>query len=320
MSFVEHTGGGGGGRVMHTEYLANFIRDTEKRREAVEGGNTLGASPVCSGSEQAAASPHVPPEPGATPQEKPFVPVSGMKLRYPIPVLKVAPGACMMSDKEYAYRGALARKDDVPYHAHEGAATVESTSPTQNRPSHGINPTHPTATPSSSTLRGDHTGSATLHLDSRSYIDVDDIPMQLPTTVRRERPWHYSVCHCCNSYDACLEAWCCLPCQISRQCNMFLNDKPKIHWPICLFISCFETSTACMFVACIFVGQTRRMARQRYGIGGSGIEDCYCSWWCKPCVVQQLLLEMTVMNDFPGASCYTVEPFVGPQSGDVEML
>lgn len=140
--------------------------------------------------------------------------------------------------------------------------------------------------------------------DADGYINIDDIPMQLSAMGRRNRPWHYGMCDCCHHCGPCTEVWACLPCQVSRQCNMFLHHEPSVHWPICLLITFTEVCTGCSFVGCLFVGQARRMARERYGLSGSGLSDCLAGCFCRCCALQQVLMEMTVMADFPGACCY----------------
>ncbi|CAJ1044990.1 putative PLAC8 family [Leishmania shawi] len=118
--------------------------------------------------------------------------------------------------------------------------------------------------------------------------------------------WHFSLCVCCKDCDSCCEAWCCTPCQLSRQCNMLANNRKEIHWPYCLLMTFCDYTLFIFSVSCIFVSETRRMARERYGISGSTVEDCCYGYWCTPCSTQQVLLEMTLMNEFPGATCYEV--------------
>lgn len=49
------------------------------------------------------------------------------------------------------------------------------------------------------------------------------------------------------------------------------------------------------------------MVRKRYSIGGDDCADCCIAYWCGPCTIQQILLEMAVRGDFPGACCYQIQ-------------
>ncbi|KPA83164.1 putative ama1 protein [Leptomonas pyrrhocoris] len=140
------------------------------------------------------------------------------------------------------------------------------------------------------------------------YAATNDIPVNLTATKFRHRPWHYSLCVSCKEMDSCAEACCCLYCQLSRQCNMFVANKREIHWPYCLLMTFTDLCALHMLVTWIFASETRRMARERYGISGSCFSDCCVGCWCRSCTTQQVLLEMTVMNDFPGATCYNAVP------------
>lgn len=118
------------------------------------------------------------------------------------------------------------------------------------------------------------------------------------------RDWHYGMCTCCADCDSCCEAWWCTPCQLSRQCNMIQNNLPTISCCYCLL---FTFINPCMLELpmCCGAMQMRSTVRARYGIDGNCCGDCCGAFWCLPCVVQQVLLEMTSMNEFPGACCYS---------------
>lgn len=148
------------------------------------------------------------------------------------------------------------------------------------------------------------------------YADPNDIPVNLNATKYRHRPWHYSLCVCCQEMDSCAEACCCMYCQLSRQCNMFMYNERKIHWPYCVLMTLTDLCTGHLIVTWVFASQTRRLSRERYGISGSCCNDCCAGCWCRTCSTQQVLLEMTVMNDFPGATCYNAVP----QPMDFEMV
>lgn len=140
------------------------------------------------------------------------------------------------------------------------------------------------------------------------HANPADVPANLTATRYRHRPWHYSLCVLCKEMDSCSESCCCLCCQLSRQCNMFMNNRREIHWPYCIIMTLMDLCTAHMLVTWIFASQTRRLSRERYGISGSCCSDCCVGCWCRICSTQQVLLEMTVMNDFPGATCYNAVP------------
>ncbi|CBZ28826.1 putative ama1 protein [Leishmania mexicana MHOM/GT/2001/U1103] len=137
-------------------------------------------------------------------------------------------------------------------------------------------------------------------------------PMNAPASrsavQNRDGLWHYSLCVCCEDMDSCCEACCCFPCQVSRQCNMLMNSRREIHWPYCLLMTLCDFTLFIFSVSCVFASETRRLARERYGISGSSLEDCCLAYWCRTCSTQQVLLEMTTMNEFPGATCYEAAP------------
>ncbi|CAG9578342.1 putative ama1 protein [Leishmania major strain Friedlin] len=133
-------------------------------------------------------------------------------------------------------------------------------------------------------------------------------PGSRPAVHSRLGNWHYSLCVCCNDMDSCCEACCCFPCQVSRQCNMLVSNRREIHWPYCLLMTLCDVSLLFFSVTCVFASETRRLARERYGISGSGCDDCCIGYWCRTCSAQQVLLEMTAMSEFPGATCYEAAP------------
>ncbi|KAK7194258.1 ama1 protein [Novymonas esmeraldas] len=150
-----------------------------------------------------------------------------------------------------------------------------------------------------------HPGEPSRDVHYTAAGDPSDVPINLTTARYRHRPWHYSLCVCCQDMDSCCESWWCLCCQLSRQCNMLVSNSKEIHWPYCLLMTFVDLCTGYSIVTCLFAMETRRLARERYGVKGSCCGDCCASWCCRSCSTQQVLLEMTVMNDFPGATCYT---------------
>ncbi|GET90747.1 ama1 protein, putative [Leishmania tarentolae] len=135
--------------------------------------------------------------------------------------------------------------------------------------------------------------------------------MQPSQTVfnNRDAPWHYSLCVCCSDMDSCCEACCCFPCQVSRQCNMLVYNRKEICWPYCLVMTLCDMTFFVFSVSCVFSSEARRLARERYGIAGSTCSDCCTAFCCRTCSTQQVLLEMTVMSEFPGATCYDVASY-----------
>nr|CAB59203.1 ama1 protein [Leishmania major] len=124
----------------------------------------------------------------------------------------------------------------------------------------------------------------------------------------RNGDWRFPLCVCCEDMDSCCEACCCFSCQVSRQCNMLVNNRREIHWPYWLAHDPCDVSLLFFSVTCVFASETRRLARERYGISGSGCDDCCIGYWCRTCSAQQVLLEMTAMSEFPGATCYEAAP------------
>lgn len=121
--------------------------------------------------------------------------------------------------------------------------------------------------------------------------------------------WSVGLCDCCANAGACYEAWCCTPCQVSRQCNMLENGEPEIHWPYCVLLYCCGGGYF-HFVTWLFVYEVRNKLRARYNIEGSGCSDCCAAWCCTECTVQQAMLQMAVNNEFPGATCCYERPSV----------
>ncbi|CAD2218185.1 PLAC8 family, putative [Angomonas deanei] len=120
-----------------------------------------------------------------------------------------------------------------------------------------------------------------------------------------ERPWHYSLCHCCSDCNSFLECCCCTLCQLSRQYNMIKHHKAELPCCtcFCLYLGTLLTG-GLLFWGCVCC--VREMIRDRYGIEGSSCGDCCTTCWCTGCAIQQQLLEMTSVGEFPSACCYVV--------------
>lgn len=332
------TSGGGGvsgtGGVRHTDYLGNFIRDPALRRAAVEEIAARQSSDTSNPAAPLAQTAGRQPSAGPAPQ--PAASANGtfsgatFTVPYPIPVSvmreETATGVLMPQIIAAPPRPITQPNGPGPSATHTATLGTSSRTPqssnTMTRQQVRVSSSPMVTTqPSTSVNRSTRypAGGSTVVVDNNGYINVDDIPVRLSTMGRRDRPWHYGVCHCCSDCDACLESWCCMPCQVSRQCNVLTKNDASVHWPFCLFITFTEVCTACSLVACLFVGQSRRMARERYGIAGSGIGDCCCAFWCRCCTLEQVLLEMQIMNDSPGGCCLTEKPAPSGPHGDCEM-
>lgn len=109
------------------------------------------------------------------------------------------------------------------------------------------------------------------------------------------RDWHYGLCTCCGDCDSCCEACFCLPCQLSRQCNMIKNNLPTISCCYCFLFTCINPLFGSLPICCGTM-QMRTTVRTRYGIDGNCCGDCCSAMFCMTCAVQQILLEMTSMN------------------------
>ncbi|CAJ1030469.1 putative PLAC8 family [Leishmania shawi] len=125
------------------------------------------------------------------------------------------------------------------------------------------------------------------------------------------RPWHYSLCVTCTEMNSCLECYFCTVCQLSRQFNMFYNNTPELHLPVCAAVTALNVGG----VPSVFVLEyiIRADIRRRYGIEGNCVKDCCVSWLCGPCAVQQQFLEMTSLGLCPGMSMCGLTPVV-PES------
>ncbi|CAD2218187.1 PLAC8 family, putative [Angomonas deanei] len=120
---------------------------------------------------------------------------------------------------------------------------------------------------------------------------------------RVERPWHYSLFHLCRELNSFMECWCCAPCQLSRQQYRLNHASPSLDIVSCACLTCANAMTGGLAVCCCTM-TVRQNMRKHYGIAGSSATDCCAAYWCTGCAIQQQLLEMTSVGQFPGACCY----------------
>ncbi|CAD2218184.1 ama1 protein [Angomonas deanei] len=125
------------------------------------------------------------------------------------------------------------------------------------------------------------------------------------STKRAERPWHYSLCYCCRDANSFVECWCCPLCQLSRQYHRMKKGTAGMDVPCCVLLACGLLLTGGL-LTWIGTCKIRQRVRDRYQIRGNCCGDCCVTCWCSGCAVQQQLLEMTSVREFPGACCYVV--------------
>ncbi|EPY17443.1 ama1 protein [Strigomonas culicis] len=119
------------------------------------------------------------------------------------------------------------------------------------------------------------------------------------------RPFHYGLWVCCHDCSSFLEGNLCCYCQMTRQgCYLMHNKRGHFNVFFCCGLFCIDFALGCFPFSFVYVVQLRQILRDRYQIAGSGIGDCCVSACCRCCAVQQMLLEMTIMDEFPGAFCY----------------
>jgi Cys-rich protein (TIGR01571 family) len=147
----------------------------------------------------------------------------------------------------------------------------------------------------------------TVDVETAVFTPPNSTPPAVVMASPSREKFLYGLCVCCKDCDSCLESWFCTRCQMSRQCNMMKNGHPEIDWLTCCASYIVDALCAGGLLAFIFVCQTRRMARERYGIAGGCCGDCCVGWLCAQCAIQQILLEMATRGDFPGACCYQVQ-------------
>ncbi|CAD2218186.1 ama1 protein [Angomonas deanei] len=102
-----------------------------------------------------------------------------------------------------------------------------------------------------------------------------------------------------------MECWCCPCCQLSRVHNKLKHNKAEMNVGICVGISIGSILIGIVMLACIC--HQRKKIRERYGIKGNCCSDCCTAYCCGGCAIQQHLLEMSSMGEFPSACCYTVK-------------
>eukprot|EP00796_Vickermania_ingenoplastis_P012309 gene12309-8450_t len=112
-----------------------------------------------------------------------------------------------------------------------------------------------------------------------------------PTHHAEPRDWMASFCGCFDDCCGCLDVWCCLHCQISRQWSVAKDHKVGFNIPICLLLH-FLPCTICCVGASV-----RSSTRERYNIKGNTCADCCAVYCCTLCAISQIMREMTMMND-----------------------
>eukprot|EP00796_Vickermania_ingenoplastis_P012305 gene12305-8446_t len=117
-----------------------------------------------------------------------------------------------------------------------------------------------------------------------------------PTHHAEPRDWMASFCGCFDDCCGCLDVWCCLHCQISRQWSVAKDHKVGFNIPICLLLH-FLPCTICCVGASV-----RSSTRERYNIKGNTCADCCAVYCCTLCAISQIMREMTMMNEFPASN------------------
>eukprot|EP00796_Vickermania_ingenoplastis_P002136 gene2136-1311_t len=112
------------------------------------------------------------------------------------------------------------------------------------------------------------------------------------------RDWMASFCGCCDDCCGCLDVWCCRDAQLARQWTVVHHNQRGFSICICLLLQ------YCPCVLCCVGTSIRGGTRNRYNIDGNCCCDCLAVCCCTLCAISQIMREMTMMGEFPGACCY----------------
>ncbi|KAI0206315.1 PLAC8 family-domain-containing protein [Astrocystis sublimbata] len=120
--------------------------------------------------------------------------------------------------------------------------------------------------------------------------------------------WQTGICSC-GPCSSCLLAWC-LPCLLLGQTSERMRDPSMQSADNCNSDCLIYTAISC-FTGCgwIYAMLKRGEIRERYGIQGSGCNDCCVSYWCPCCALIQQDNEVKIRHEAqPLVQGYQAQP------------
>lgn len=120
--------------------------------------------------------------------------------------------------------------------------------------------------------------------------------------------WQTGICSC-GPCSSCLLSWC-LPCLLLGQTSERIRD-PSMQSADNLNSDCLIHGGLTCFTGCgwIYAMIKRGEIRERYGIKGSGCDDCCVSFWCSCCALIQQDNEVLIRQKAqPNTQGYQVQP------------
>ncbi|KAI1160178.1 PLAC8 family-domain-containing protein [Nemania serpens] len=120
--------------------------------------------------------------------------------------------------------------------------------------------------------------------------------------------WQTGICSC-GPCSSCLLAWF-LPCLLLGQTSERIRD-PSMQSADMLNSDCLLHGGINCFTGCgwIYAMIKRGEIRERYGIKGSGCDDCCVSYWCSCCALIQQDNEVKIRQQTQaGRQGYLVQP------------
>ncbi|KAI3337741.1 PLAC8 family-domain-containing protein [Ustulina deusta] len=123
-----------------------------------------------------------------------------------------------------------------------------------------------------------------------------------------EGEWQTGICSC-GPCSSCLLAWC-LPCILLGQTSERIRD-PSMQSADMLNSDCLLHAGISCLTGCgwIYAMVKRTEIRERYGIQGSGCNDCCVSFWCSCCALIQQDNEVKIRQRAqPNVQGYQVQP------------
>lgn len=137
--------------------------------------------------------------------------------------------------------------------------------------------------------------------------EEDDSVANNPFRLKSNGAWSADLCCCCLDICACTELCYCFPCQVAKQYHLAKYGRVGCDYPLCCLLHCVPFMILC------FGCSTRNKTRKRYAIDGNACFDYLTTCYCVFCSHVQILRQMTRMEEFPGACCYSADSAEAPQ-------